>query len=108
MARVSVRESPATNARDRIGAGPYYNSAGVMLAADKDALHARSGDAALFIDERGSASTASGQDSPAPNQHDILTGCNGMGMLMAGSRAATGRARPECRWSATRTASAPA
>jgi hypothetical protein len=45
--------SPATNARDRIGDGPYYNSQGMMLAATKDALHARSGDSALFIDERG-------------------------------------------------------
>ena len=75
--------TPATNARDRIGAGPYYNSAGTMLAADKDALHARSGDAALFIDEKGQRINGQWANSPTPNQHDILTGCNGMGMLTA-------------------------
>jgi hypothetical protein len=77
--------SPATNARDRIGAGPYYNSAGMLLAADKDALHARSGDSALFIDERGARINGQWSGSPTPNQHDILTGCNSMGMLMAGN-----------------------
>ena len=77
--------SPATNARDRIGAGPYYNSAGMMLAADKDALHARSGDAALFIDERGARINGQWSGSPSPNQHDILTGCTAMGMLMTGN-----------------------
>jgi hypothetical protein len=70
------------NARDRIGAGPYYNSAGTTVAADKDALHARSGDAALFIDERGGRINGQWAGSPAPNQHDILTGCNAMGMVM--------------------------
>ena len=45
--------TPPTNARDRIGDGPYYNSAGVMVAASKDALHMRNGDAALFITEQG-------------------------------------------------------
>lgn len=77
--------SPATNARDRIGPGPYYNSAGMMLAADKDALHARSGDAALFIDERGARINGQWSGSPSPNQHDILTGCTATGMLMAGN-----------------------
>ena len=77
--------SPATNARDRIGPGPYYNSAGALLAADKDALHARSGDATLFIDERGARINGQWSGSPTPNQHDILTGCNSMGMLMAGN-----------------------
>ena len=74
--------NPATNARDRIGNGPYYNSDGMMLAADKDALHARSGDPALFIDERRNRINGQWQDSPTPIQHDILTGSNAAGMLL--------------------------
>ena len=34
----------------------------MMLAADKDALHARSGDATLFIDERGNRINGQWQD----------------------------------------------
>jgi len=68
--------NPATNARDRIGEGPYYNSAGAMLAATKDALHARNGDAALFITEQGMRVNGQWAGSPAPLQHDILTGSN--------------------------------
>src|SRR5438270_12343358 len=30
---------PAVNARDRIGKGPWYNAAGVMIAKDVDDLH---------------------------------------------------------------------
>ena len=77
--------SPATNARDRIGDGPYYNSQGMMLAATKDALHARSGDSTLFIDELGRRINGQWQGSPTPNQHDILTGSTLTGMLMAGN-----------------------
>lgn len=32
---------PAVNARDRIGKGPWYNSAGELIAANLDELHAR-------------------------------------------------------------------
>ena len=66
-----------------------------MLAADKDALHARSGDAALFIDERGRRINGQWQGSPTPNQHDILTGSTVTGMLMAGNTCGdwTGRYR---------------
>jgi len=77
--------SPATNARDRIGDGPYYNSQGMMLAATKDALHARSGESTLFIDELGRRINGQWQGSPTPNQHDILTGSTLTGMLMAGN-----------------------
>jgi len=75
--------NPVTNARDRIGEGPYYNSNGVMLAATKDALHMRNGDPALFITERGARINGQWAGSPTPNQHDILTGSDTAGMLMA-------------------------
>jgi len=74
--------NPATNARDRISNGPYYNSDGMMLAADKDALHARSGDPALFIDEQRNRINGQWSGSPTPIQHDILTGSNAAGMLL--------------------------
>ena len=61
---------------------------GMMLAADKDALHARSGDAALFIDERGNRINGQWQGSPTPIQHDILTGSTATGMLMSGNTCA--------------------
>ena len=59
-----------------------------MLAADKDALHARSGDAALFIDEHGNRINGQWQGSPTPIQHDILTGSTATGMLMSGNTCA--------------------
>ena len=76
--------SPMTNAKDRIGEGPYYNSKGELLAADKAALHARAGDAALFIDEKGNRINGQWQGSPTPNQHDILTGTQADGTLASG------------------------
>jgi hypothetical protein len=75
--------TPATNARDRIGPGPYFNSKGEQLAADKTALHARSGDAALFLDEKGNRINGQWASSPTPNQHDILTGTQKDGTISA-------------------------
>lgn len=77
-------DSPATNARDRIGSGPYYNSLGALVAADINALHARTGDPAVFIDEHGGRINGQWTGSPAPLQHDILTGSTTAGMLNAG------------------------
>jgi hypothetical protein len=73
--------NPTMNAIDRIGNGPYYNSMGAMVATDKAALHARNGDPALFIDERGGRVNGQWQGSPTPNQHDVLTGSTRAGML---------------------------
>ncbi|MES1166627.1 MAG: lectin, partial [Pseudomonadota bacterium] len=75
--------TPPTNAIDRIGPGPYYNFQGTMVAADKAALHARGGDAALFLTEKGARVNGQWTDSPTPNQHDILTGTLRNGMLAA-------------------------
>jgi hypothetical protein len=73
-----------TNARDRIGAGGWTNSAGVLLAADLVSLHARSGDANVFLDEQGHKIPGQWAGSPPPVQHDVLTGSDMMGMLMTG------------------------
>jgi hypothetical protein len=63
---------PDTNARDRIGAGPWYNAKGVLIASNVAELHSEkaniNNDTAL--DEQGRPINAQG----APNRHDILTG----------------------------------
>jgi hypothetical protein len=69
------------NAKDRIGAGPWFNSAGVMLAADLTALHALKGNAELFLDEKKAKINGQWQGSPTPNQHDILTGSEADGTV---------------------------
>jgi hypothetical protein len=73
-----------TNARDRIGLGPWYNVNNVLIANNVTELHARTGDAALFLDERGQRINGQWTGSPTPNEHDILTGSNADGTLMTG------------------------
>lgn len=73
------------HARDRIGTGPWYNANRVLVANNLAELHARTGDAALFIDERGQRINGQWTGSPTPNEHDILTGSNPDGTVMAGA-----------------------
>jgi hypothetical protein len=92
-AYLSVERDPdngnqPTHARNRIGAGPWHNAAGVMVAANVNELHARTGDAAIFIDERGQRINGQWPNSPAPVEHDILTGSNADGTLIAGATCA--------------------
>jgi hypothetical protein len=73
-----------TNARDRIGNGPWSNHAGVLVANNLQDLHNRTGDAAVFLDERGQRVNGQWSGSPTPNQHDILTGSRADGTVMPG------------------------
>ena len=73
-----------TNARDRIGSGPWHNASGTLVANNVNELHSRSGDASLFVDERGQRINGQWTGSPTPNQHDILTGSNADGTLLRG------------------------
>ena len=73
-----------TNARDRIGIGPWHNAAGMLVANNVAELHARTGDASLFVDERGQRVNGQWTGSPTPVQHDIMTGSNADGTLMRG------------------------
>jgi hypothetical protein len=76
------------HARTRIGAGPWYNADGVMLASDLTSLHALTGNPELFIDENGTP--INGQwNGVAPNEHDIMTGSDGQGMLIVGDTQTT-------------------
>jgi hypothetical protein len=77
-------DNPVTNARDRIGNGSYYNSLGALVASDNAALHLRNGDPAVFVDEHGNRINGQWAGSPAPLQHDILTGATRDGMLNIG------------------------
>lgn len=73
-----------TDARSRIGSGPWFNKNGVMVAANVAELHARRGDAATFIDEKGQRINGQWPGSPTPIEHDIMTGSAADGTLLAG------------------------
>lgn len=77
-----------THARDRIGKGPWYNAKGAKVAEDLDALHARFGDADVFLDELGNKINGQWEGSPTPNQHDILTGSDMEGRVVPGKTCA--------------------
>ena len=88
-AYLSVERDPTnggrpTNARDRIGPGPWYNVKLQLVANSVTELHSRTGDAALFLDERGQRINGQWIGSPAPVEHDILTGSNADGTLAPG------------------------
>ena len=76
------------HARERIGRGPWYNAKGVKLADDIDALHARTGDAEVFLDEHGERINGQWPGSPTPNEHDVLTGSKADGTLLEGKTCA--------------------
>ena len=86
-AYLSTSGAPAVNARDRIGKGPWYNAKGVLIARNVDELH---GDNHLNKDtaltEKGEMVNGRGD---TPNQHDILTGSDSMGMAFPAGLDAT-------------------
>jgi hypothetical protein len=75
---------PQVDARDRIGQGPWYNVKGVKLASDLASLHARTGDADVFLNELGGKIQGQWAGSPSPVEHDVLTGSKGDGTLLVG------------------------
>lgn len=88
-AYLSVESDPdngnrPTDARSRIGTGPWYNAKGTLVASNLADLHARRGDFNVFVDERGQSINGQWTGSPRPNEHDIFTGSSADGALMAG------------------------
>jgi len=73
-----------TDARSRIGNGPWVNASGITVAANVAELHSRRGDAAVFVDERGQRINGQWMGSPSPVEHDVMTGSNADGTLLAG------------------------
>lgn len=76
------------NARDRIGAGPWHNQRGALIASTVADLH---GDIIrdrnqinkeLALNEKGERVNGRGD---TPNQHDILTGSDSFGRALAGT-----------------------
>jgi hypothetical protein len=80
VAYLSTQGPGAVNARDRIGAGPWFNAKGQQIAASVAELHgdtieqARMGNRiqkTTALNEKGETVNGVGD---TPNQHDVLTG----------------------------------
>jgi hypothetical protein len=65
--------TPAVNAKDRIGKGPWQNAKGVVIAKDVADLHGASNNLnkQTALTEKGEVVKGRGDQ---PNQHDMLTG----------------------------------
>jgi hypothetical protein len=75
--------SPAVNARDRIGRGPWRNANGVVIANDVTQLHAANNiTKQTALTETGAVVNGRGD---TPNMHDILTGSQPDGTAIAGN-----------------------
>ncbi len=71
----------AVNARDRIGAGPWFNAKGALIARDVAHLHNGNNiSKETALDERGAGVRGRGD---TPNEHDILTGSRADGTAFA-------------------------
>ncbi len=82
-AYLSTTGSPAVNARDRIGKGPWHNAQGRLIARDVKELHegVNNINSMTALTEKGDQVKTS---SNPPNMHDILTGSQPNGMVLAG------------------------
>lgn len=74
---------PAINARNRIGGGPWHNAKGVVIAKNLSDLHGAANKIGkqMGLTEKGQPVNGRGD---RPNMHDILTGSNAAGMVVAG------------------------
>jgi hypothetical protein len=88
LSATATEDGEAVNARDRIGAGPWHNVNGVLIAQNADELH--SDDANLtkqtILTENGDQVNGRGDD---PNMHDILTGSHLDGTAFSGDEDTT-------------------
>ncbi len=82
-AYLSTDGAGGVNARDRIGAGPWVNATGVVIANNLDGLHAGPNNIAkaTALNELGAIVNGRGDN---PNIHDILTGTNQDGTVAVG------------------------
>ena len=83
-AYLSTQGAGAVNAKDRIGAGPWQNAKGVVIAKSVADLHSNSNSNNLNKDtalsEKGATINGRGD---TPNRHDILTGSQSDGTAFA-------------------------
>ena len=80
----ATESEPATNARDRIGSGPWYNAEGLLVAANIENLHSSENRIRkeTAVSERFDVVNGVGD---VPNVHDILTGSRPDGTAFTGS-----------------------
>jgi hypothetical protein len=73
---------PAVNARDRIGAGPWFNHAGVQVAASVADLHSDNNKLSKenSLSEKGMPINGRGD---TPNMHDVMTGSDDAGRAIS-------------------------
>ena len=83
LSTTATATAPAVNARDRIGTGPWYNAAGMLVAENPEQLH--SADSGInketAVTERLDPVNGVGD---TPNRHDILTGSQPDGTAFTG------------------------
>ena len=91
--------APTQHARDRIGAGPWYNAKGVLIAGNIEELHGNNNlNKQTALTEKGEMVNGAGD---TPNTHDILTGSQQDGTALSGKEDRT------CRnWTSSTTGSA--
>ncbi len=78
---------PGSNARDRIGSGPWLNAKGVVIATDVAQLHGDNNlTKATALTEAGAVVNGRGD---TPNMHDVLTGSQPSGVFIAGDANST-------------------
>ena len=90
LSTVPAGGQPGVNARARIGAGPWYNAKGELIAANVGELH---GDVDVERDRNNirkpSALNEKGEEvkgvGDKPNQHDMLTGSDSLGRVPVGA-----------------------
>lgn len=80
----TLNDPNVTHARNRIGAGPWFNAKGVLIARNVEELHSGNNNikAETALDERGQRLNDRTQK---PNKHDILTGSRDDGTAFAGA-----------------------
>ncbi|HST95768.1 MAG TPA: hypothetical protein VLJ78_13420 [Microvirga sp.] len=80
----SMGGGTATNAKDRIGRGPWQNAKGTAIAKDVADLHGAGNNLTkqTALTEKGEMVKGRGDQ---PNQHDILTGSQADGTTFAGN-----------------------
>jgi hypothetical protein len=83
LSQTASGSTPAVNARDRIGAGPWHNAKGDLIAENVDGLHGEGNGITkqTALTESGTVGDGRGD---TPNQHDILTGSDSHGRALPG------------------------
>ena len=73
----ALNDPNVVHARDRIGAGPWYNAKGVLIARNVEELHSAGNNLnkTTALDEKGQM--VNGR-TEKPNKHDMLTGSRPM------------------------------